>query len=86
MAQCSGFRVQGSEYKVQGSGFRVQGSGFRVQGPGFRVQGLRFEVYVYGKTKLIKTCLAMKFTTRILEYSWQRSCCVVNFIARKVSI
>ena len=26
----------------------------------------------------------MKFTTRILQYYWQRTCCVVTFFARKV--
>ena len=27
--------------------------------------------------------LVVKFTTRIIQYYWPRTCCVVNFIARK---
>ena len=38
------------------------------------------------KDNQITTFLAMKFTTRILQYYYSRTCCEVNFIASKVLI
>ena len=36
-----------------------------------------------GRDNQIETFLAMQFTTRMRYYCQQRSCCVVNFVARK---